>query len=116
MNADIIVIGPIKYLYEAEALDYSIESYGGDYTSNTVVIGTLAVAHTTNQSMALARLCNVEAWDLRGHRLKLPIPEPDIESLKNKYLGNPNREYQELYNNIIYLLSHDCDVWYRPNG
>src|SRR5258708_372172 len=113
MDADVIVIGPYKILKEADCLDYPKDWYNG--TPDALVICTVAIANTTQESKDLALICNVNPYDVSNHQVKNPV-NPDILMLTSPSDNIGNCEPQTIYETLSKLLdSTNVKIFYRPN-
>jgi hypothetical protein len=117
LDADVIVIGPKDILHKTDVLDYPITYYDETAPDDVMVISTLAIADTTDQSYTLASVCGVDAWDLEAHRVRIPV-DPYSEPanfLDHEHIGS--QHVRTVYFKLKELVKHnDVQVWYRPNG
>ncbi|MBI2060650.1 MAG: hypothetical protein HYT87_12845 [Nitrospirae bacterium] len=112
VHADIIVIGPFIHLKKEGALVYGPERYK-DVPENALVIGAVAVAATSEESRLLARISNVEPWDLGNHR----VLHPSAPQAGEQHEAIGDDEARVVYHRIRRLAGNPKTVmWFRPSG
>jgi len=109
MNADIIAVGPI-YAFRREGVKLEYGDIFYTYAApDTMIMQTLAVCNTTDQSFRLAAFCGVNPSDVETHEIK-HVANVDVDGL---FGGNPAND---VLNDIHKLLSSGIvRIWYRPN-
>jgi hypothetical protein len=118
-DADVIAVGPFDTLRDLGMLDYPVEHYtymDGDTErlakNDQIVICTLAIAATTDQSHFLAEICNVGWPGLVDCEVKTPQPPSSL--CEHDPIGDSDGE--GVYCLLKTLLSFPrVKMYFRPN-
>lgn len=111
MDANVIGAGPFSQDV-VDILDYPAEYYK-DTKEGTIVLVSIFLANTTDQSYELARALGVEAWDFNTH--KIDPAKIDRDALVEFACGSVELSVSHV-DAFFKLIEKGFIFIYRPNG